>query len=53
MVELAGGELGVVGGVYTFVAELGAELENAVEAADDEALEPELGGDAEGEGSVG
>lgn len=50
LVEFAGGEFGVVGGVEAFVAEGGAELEDAVEAADDEALEPEFGRDAQREG---
>ena len=44
-VELAGGELGVVGGVDALVAELAAQLEDAVEAADDELLEVQLGRD--------
>ncbi len=38
-----------MGGVDAFVAEGGAELEDAVEAAEDEALEPELGRDAKGQ----
>ena len=52
LVELEHGELGVVAGADAFVAEVAVDLEDAVEAADDEALEVELGGDAEEEVDV-
>ena len=39
-------------GAGAFVAEVAVDLVDAVEAADDEALEEELGGDAEGERDV-
>ncbi len=52
LVELEHGELGVVLGGDAFVAEVAVDLVDAVEAADDEALEEELGGDAEGERDV-
>ena len=39
-------ELGAVGGVGTLVAEVSVDLEHAVDAADDGALEEELGSDA-------
>ncbi|KAI3476298.1 hypothetical protein L1887_62135 [Cichorium endivia] len=45
-VELADGELGVVRLVDRLVAEDASDLVDAVEAADDELLEEELGGDA-------
>lgn len=50
VIELAGGEFGVVSLVDTFVSEGRAELEDLVYAAYYEALEPEFGGDAHGEG---
>ncbi len=46
LVELEHGELGVVFGADTFVAEIAVDFVDAVEAADYEALEEELGGDA-------
>ena len=49
LVELEHGELGVVAGADAFVAEVAVDLVDAIEAADDEALEVELGGDAERE----
>ena len=49
LVELEHGELGVVGAVDAFVAEVAIDLVDAIEAADDEALEVQLGCDAEGE----
>jgi hypothetical protein len=51
-VELARGELGVVREVDALVAELAAQLVDAVEAADDELLEVELGRDAHEEVEV-
>jgi hypothetical protein len=51
-VELARGELGVVREVDALVAELAAHLVDAVEAADDELLEVELGRDAHEEVQV-
>jgi hypothetical protein len=45
-VKLAGGELGVVREVDALVAELAAELVHAVQAADDELLEVQLGRNA-------
>ena len=47
LVELHGGELGVVVGVHALVAELAADLEHLLEAAHDEALQVQLGGDAQ------
>ena len=44
LVQLDGGELGVVTGVHSLVAEDAAELVNALDAADDKALERQLGG---------
>ncbi len=52
LVELEHGELGVVLGADAFVAEVAVDLVDAVEASDDEALEVELGRDAEGERDV-
>ena len=52
LVELEHGELGVVAGADAFVAEVAVDLVDAVEASDDEALEVELGGDAEEEVDV-
>ena len=52
LVELEHGELGVVLGADAFVAEVAVDLVDAVEAADDEALEVELGRDAQGEVDV-
>ena len=46
-VSLHRGELGVVGEVHTLVAEDAADLENALKAADDAALEVQLGGDTQ------
>lgn len=46
-VEFADCEFGVVSGVDAFVAEDGAEFVDALHAADDEALEPEFGSDAQ------
>ena len=46
LVELAGGELGVVLGVHALVAENAADLVHALQTADDQALEVQLGGDA-------
>ncbi len=47
LVELEHGELGVVLGGDAFVAEVAVDLVDAIHAADYEALEVELGGDAE------
>ncbi len=52
LVELEHGELGVVPGADAFVAEVAVDLVDAVEASDDEALEVELGRDAEEEVDV-
>ena len=52
LVELEHGELGVVLGADAFVAEVAVDLVDAVDAADDQALEVELGRDAEGERDV-
>jgi hypothetical protein len=49
LVELEHGELGVVLGADAFVAEVAVDLVDAVEAADDQALEVELGRDAQEE----
>ena len=46
LIELAGGELGVVLGVHALVAENAADLVHALQTADDQALEVQLGGDA-------
>jgi hypothetical protein len=46
-VEFADGKFWVVSGVDAFVAEDGAEFVDALHAADDEALQPEFGGDAQ------
>ena len=46
-VGLHRGELGVVREVHALVAEVAADLEDALEAAHDEALERQLGGDAQ------
>ena len=51
-VGLHRGELGVVREVHALVAELAPDLEDALEAADDAALERELGGDAQVEIAV-
>ncbi|OJH20035.1 hypothetical protein BLX88_04685, partial [Bacillus obstructivus] len=48
LIGLEGGELGRVGRVHALVAEHAADLEHAVDAADDGALEVQLGGDAQG-----
>ena len=47
LVELEHGELGVVAGGDALVAEVAVDLVDAIEAADDQALEVELGGDAQ------
>ncbi len=47
LVGLHGGELGVVRVVHAFVAELAPQLEHLLEAADQQALERQLGGDAQ------
>ena len=47
LVRLHHRELGVVGGIHPLVAERPADLENSVEATDDQPLEVELGGDAQ------
>ena len=47
LVELHEGELGIVAGVKTLVAEDAADLIDPLESADDEALEVELQGNAE------
>ena len=52
LVELEHGELGVVPGADAFVAEVAVDLVDAVEAADDQALEVELGRDAQEEVEV-
>src|SRR5579871_5381056 len=52
LVELEHGELGVVAGADALVAEVAVDLVDAVEASDDEALEVELGSDAEEEVDV-
>ena len=51
-VDLHAGELGVVRAVHALVAEVLAELVNAVESADDELLEIQLRGDAQVEVDV-
>ena len=48
-VGLQRGELGAVAGVDAFVAEVAGDLEHPLEAADDQALEVQLGGDAQAE----
>lgn len=45
LVELASGELGVVGKIDTLVAELTANLVDTLETTDDQLLEEQLGGD--------
>ena len=47
LVRLHHRELGVVRGVHALVAERPPDLEDTVEATDDQALEVELGGDAQ------
>ena len=47
LVELQHGELGIVLRAYAFVAEVAVDLVDPVEAADDEALEVKLRGDAQ------
>ena len=47
LVELDGRELGVVRAVHALVAEEAANLVDAIDATDDQALEVELGGDAQ------
>ena len=47
LVELHEGELGVVAGVKALIAENAADLIDALETADDQALEVELQGNAE------
>ena len=47
LVELHGGELGVMIRIHALVAELAPDLEHLLEAAHDEALEVQLGGDAQ------
>ena len=49
LVELEHGELGIVLGADAFVAEVAIDLVDAVHAADHQALEVELGRDAEEE----
>jgi tRNA G37 N-methylase TrmD len=51
-VELAGGELGVMGLVDALVPEVLPDLEHPREAADEEAFEKEFGGDAHEEGHL-
>ncbi len=51
-IYLHAGELGVVGAVHALVAEVAAELVDAFEAADNQALEVQLVGDAEVEVDV-
>ena len=51
-VGLHRGELGVVREVHALVAELAADLKDALHAANDETLERELGGDAQVEVAV-
>ena len=51
-IDLHGGELGVVRAVHPLVAEVAAELVDALEATDDEALEVELVGDTQVERDV-
>src|SRR5690606_12007219 len=46
-VELHHGEFGVVPGADAFVAEVAVDLEHALEAAHDQALQVELGRDAQ------
>jgi hypothetical protein len=52
LVELAGGELGVVGQVDALVPELASHLVHAVQTADNELLEVQLGGDTHEHGHV-
>src|SRR6185312_15688289 len=52
LVELEHGELGVVPGADAYVAEVAVDLVDAVEAADDEALQVKLRRDAEEEVDV-
>ena len=52
LVELEHGELGVVAGADAFVAEVAVDFVHAIHAADDQALEVKLGGDAERERDV-
>ena len=47
LIELDGGKLRVMLGVHALIAKLPADLVHALNAADDEALEIELGGDAQ------
>ena len=47
LVRLHHRELGIVRGVHALVAERAPDLEHTVEATDDQALEVELGGDAQ------
>ena len=49
LVDLDHGELGVVGAVEALVAEVAGDFVDAGHAADEEALEVELGGDAQEE----
>ena len=46
LIELEHRELGEVGGVDALVAEVATDLEHALEAADHQPLQVELGGDA-------
>ena len=48
-VELEHRELGIVAGRHTFVAEHPSDLEHAIETADDQPLQIELGGNSQGE----
>jgi hypothetical protein len=45
-VEFAGGEFGVVGEIDAFIAELATNLVHAVQAADHELLQVQLGSNA-------
>lgn len=47
LVELHGGELGVMIRIHALVAELAPDLEDLLEAAHQQALEMQLGGDAQ------
>ena len=47
LVELHGGELGVMIRIHALVAELAPDLEHLLEAAHQQALEMQLGGDAQ------
>ena len=47
LIELNGGELGVVGGVHAFVTEQTTNLVHPIKAADDAALQIQLGGNTQ------